>query len=94
MGGRAEPTMNYWSPWGAEQVKEKIDFHFFKIVLNHKLKFINFTDLSPSPILKIIFGKTFFAVNDGKLQSFSLIKKDLYCIHLQDVLKQICFLKT
>ena len=27
-GGRAEPTMNYGSPWGV--VTENIDFHFFK----------------------------------------------------------------
>ena len=41
--------MNYRSLWGAaaEQVKEKINFIFFQIV--HKLKLIDFADLSPSP---------------------------------------------
>ena len=50
-GVKAESTMNYGSPWGAvaEQVREKINFHFLKIVLNLKLELIDFTDLSPSP---------------------------------------------
>ena len=43
-----------WSPLlttGAhgDRVKEKIDFIFFKIVLNLKLELIDFTDLLPSP---------------------------------------------
>ena len=65
-GGRAEPTMNYRSPWGAaaEQVKEKIDFIFiyFLIVLNHKLELILKTPHHNTPepdVRDMLFFKPF-----------------------------------
>lgn len=68
-----------------EQVKENF-FFFFLIILNHKLKLNDFTDLSPSPTCKhsrfLVLGFTCDGVNSEHLTCLGLGTKFLVLIRV------------